>query len=102
MRDQDLKTLCKKLKPLLGKGDFLLNLSVEVSSIALIELCHSLGALYLDTCIEPWPGGYTDPSLTPSERSNYGLREGALAHWRTGARSAGIVRALAAPYRRYP
>ena len=67
------------LKPLLGKGDFLLNLSVEVSSIALIELCHSLGALYLDTCIEPWPGGYTDPSLTVSQRSNYALRESALA-----------------------
>src|SRR5690606_22103076 len=28
--------------------------------------------------IEPWPGGYTDPSLTPSQRSNYALRETAL------------------------
>ena len=37
------------------------------------------GALYLDTCIEPWPGGYTDPSLPPSARSNYALRESALA-----------------------
>ena len=24
------------------------------------------GALYLDTCIEPWPGGYTDPTISPS------------------------------------
>ncbi|MBL0931808.1 MAG: homospermidine synthase [Alphaproteobacteria bacterium] len=61
----------------LGKGDFLLNLSVDVSSVALIELAHELGAFYLDTCIEPWAGGYTDPSLTPSERSNYALRESA-------------------------
>lgn len=68
----------KVLKPMLGKGDFLLNLSVEVSSLALIELCHAQGAMYLDTCIEPWPGGYTDPSLTVSQRSNYALREGAL------------------------
>ncbi|HXP31831.1 MAG TPA: saccharopine dehydrogenase C-terminal domain-containing protein [Stellaceae bacterium] len=67
------------LEPLLGAGDFLLNLSVEVSSIALIEFCHRRGALYLDTCIEPWPGGYTDPALTPSLRSNYALREQALA-----------------------
>ncbi|HYC04575.1 MAG TPA: saccharopine dehydrogenase C-terminal domain-containing protein [Azospirillaceae bacterium] len=67
------------IKPLLGKGDFLLNLSVDVSSIALIELCQRAGALYLDTCIEPWPGGYTDPNATPSQRSNYGLREQALA-----------------------
>src|SRR5215472_15134041 len=63
----------------LGPGDFLLNVSVDVSSVALIELCQEKGALYLDTCIEPWPGGYTDPSLPPSARSNYGLRESALA-----------------------
>ncbi len=66
------------LDPLLGPGDFLLNVSVEVSSIALIEFCWKKGALYLDTCIEPWPGGYTDPSLSPSLRSNYALREKAL------------------------
>ncbi|HJZ18302.1 MAG TPA: saccharopine dehydrogenase NADP-binding domain-containing protein, partial [Stellaceae bacterium] len=67
------------LEPQLGKDDFLLNVSVDVSSVALIELCQQRGALYLDTCIEPWPGGYTDPSLPPSARSNYALRESALA-----------------------
>src|SRR5215469_10187547 len=72
------------LDPLLDKGDFLLNVSVEVSSVALIELCRKKGALYLDTCIEPWAGGYTDPSLTPSLRSNYALRESALALARPG------------------
>jgi homospermidine synthase len=50
-----------------------------VSSVALVELCQEKGALYLDTCIEPWPGGYTDPSLPPAARSNYALRESALA-----------------------
>ncbi|HKU14408.1 MAG TPA: saccharopine dehydrogenase C-terminal domain-containing protein [Steroidobacteraceae bacterium] len=67
------------LDPLLGRGDFLLNLSVDVSSLALIKLAHEKGALYLDTCIEPWPGGYTDPSISPSRRTNYALREEALA-----------------------
>ena len=67
------------LEPQLGHGDFLLNVSVDVSSIALIEFCQERGALYLDTCIEPWPGGYTDPNLPPSARSNYALRESALA-----------------------
>jgi homospermidine synthase len=67
------------LTPLLGEGDFLLNLSVDVSSVALIRLAREVGALYLDTCIEPWAGGYTDPSLTPSQRSNYALREAAIA-----------------------
>jgi len=41
------------LTPLLQPGDMLLNLSVDVSSVALIALCRELGALYLDTCIEP-------------------------------------------------
>ena len=66
------------LDPLVGRGDFLLNLSVDVSSIALIKLCWEKGALYLDTCIEPWPGGYTDPTISPSRRTNYALREEAL------------------------
>jgi homospermidine synthase len=66
------------LGPLLSRGDFLLNLSVDVSSTALIKLAYEKGALYLDTCIEPWPGGYTDPNLSPSHRSNYALRHEAL------------------------
>ena len=68
-----------ELDQLLGAGDFLLNVSVEVSSVALIELCGRKDALYHDTCIEPWPGGYTDPSLPASARTNYNLRETALA-----------------------
>jgi homospermidine synthase len=68
-----------ELRARLSTGDFLCNLSVDVSSVALITLCREIGALYLDTCIEPWLGGYTDPSLTPSQRSNYALRESALA-----------------------
>lgn len=67
------------LTPLVQAGDFLLNLSVDVSSVALIAFCQQRGALYLDTCIEPWAGGYTDLSLSPSQRSNYALRENALA-----------------------
>jgi homospermidine synthase len=66
------------LTPLLGPGDFLLNLAVDVSSLDLMRLCHERGALYLDTCIEPWPGGYTDATLSPTQRSNYGLRENVL------------------------
>src|SRR5690349_15395711 len=67
------------LNPLLGRGDFLINVSVEVSSIALIKLCWEKGAMYLDTCIEPWPGGYTDPTVPAGKRTNYALREEVLA-----------------------
>lgn len=58
------------LEPLLDKGDLLLNLSVDVSSIALIRFCRKRGAFYLDTCNEPWPGRYDNPELSPSQRTN--------------------------------
>jgi homospermidine synthase len=65
------------LQPLLGSGDFLLNLSVDVSSTSLIELCRERGALYLDTCIGPWPDAFS--TSTPlAQRTNYALREAAL------------------------
>jgi homospermidine synthase len=67
------------LEPLLGAGDFLLNLSVDVSSVALIQLARERGALYLDTCIEPWAGGYVDPKASVDSRSNYTMRLQALA-----------------------
>ena len=67
------------LEPLLGRGDFLVNLSVDVSSIALVKLCQERGALYIDTCIEPWAGGYTDTTLSAGKRTNYALRDEALA-----------------------
>ena len=68
----------RTLGPLLAAGDFLLNLSVDVSSVALIELARERGALYLDTCIEPWAGGYVDPKATVESRSNYSMRLNAL------------------------
>ncbi len=79
------------LDPLVGRGDFLLNVSVDVSSVALIKFCWEKGALYLDTCIEPWPGGYTDPTIPVSRRSNYALREEALALRQGSARAPTAV-----------
>ncbi len=72
-------TLREQLAPFMGAGGFLVNVSVEVASIALMELCREHGMLYIDTCIEPWPGLYTDAKLTISQRSNYAMREAALA-----------------------
>ncbi len=76
VKPENLRTL---LEPLDGEGDFLVNVSVDVSSIALVQFCQERGALYLDTCIEPWPGGYTDQSVPAARRTNYALREAALA-----------------------
>src|ERR1700676_2408451 len=72
------------LNPLLDAGDFLLNLSVDVSSVALIQLARERGALYLDTCIEPSAGGYTDPKATVESRSNYTMRMEATPRRRGG------------------
>ena len=79
------------LDPMLGRGDFLLNLSVDVSSAVLIEYCLQRGVLYLDTCIEPWHGMYTDGSLPLAKRSNYALREGVLELKRKYPKAATVV-----------
>ncbi len=70
------------LTPLLTAGPgrgMIVNLSVDTSSVDLIEFAKDLGAFYLDTVVEPWPGLYTDRNLSISARSNYALREGVLA-----------------------
>jgi len=59
-------------------GDFVLNLAINVSSLALLEYCQQHGVLYLDACIEPWAGGHVDTAVSPVQRSNYAFREAAL------------------------
>ena len=62
-----------------GKGQgFCVNLSVDTSSLDLMKFCREIGALYIDTVVEPWPGFYFDKSLGPEARSNYALRETVL------------------------
>jgi homospermidine synthase len=63
----------------LEAGDFLLNLSVDVSCVDLMAWCQAHGVLYLDACTEPWTGGYLDASLPPEARTNHALRQAALA-----------------------
>lgn len=79
------------LKEHLTAGDFLLNLSVDVASAALIKYCQENGILYLDTCIEPWTGGYIDPKLQPARRSNYSLRAEALALRKPGKHPTAVL-----------
>src|SRR6185295_5537944 len=67
-------TLAKYCK----KGDLILNLSVEVSSLAIVEWCQKNGVLYLDTCIEPWANYYDNGEIAEEERTNYFLRHSVL------------------------
>jgi homospermidine synthase len=70
------------MEPLLrarpGKG-FCVNVSVDVESLAMIELCREIGAFYIDTVAEPWKGFYFDEKLPTAARTNYALRETILA-----------------------
>ena len=70
------------LKPLLTAGGgqgFCVNLSVDTSSLDILELCNEVGALYIDTVDEPWIGFYFDKKLGTDKRTNYALREATLA-----------------------
>ena len=69
------------LTPLLTTGPgrgMVVNLSVDTSSVDLMEFSKDLDAFYIDTVVEPWPGLYTNRNRSVSERSNYALREGLL------------------------
>ena len=57
--------------------DVVINVSVDVSSYELAKWCQQNGVLYLDTCVEPWLGGYRYRTL--NETTNYFLREQILS-----------------------
>src|SRR6476619_7825117 len=69
------------LTPLLTTGPgrgMVVNLSVDTSSVDLMEFCKGLDAFYVDTVVEPWPGLYTDRTLSISERPNSAPRQSML------------------------
>jgi homospermidine synthase len=70
------------LDPLLSPSTFVVNLSVDTSSVDIMRLARERGALYIDTVIEPWAGLYDDPSLPMAQRTNHALRETLLAERR--------------------
>jgi len=73
------------LTELLTKGGgqgFCVNLSVDTGSVDLMRLCRKLGALYVDTVVEPWLGFYFDKDMNNADRTNYALRESLLAEKR--------------------
>jgi homospermidine synthase len=83
------------LEPLLTEGGgqgFCVNLSVDTSSLDIMQFCSELGALYIDTVNEPWVGFYFDASKGPAARSNYALREATIAA--KHARPAGTTTAV--------
>lgn len=78
----------------LHAGDLLLNLSVDVSSVALIAWCRARDVLYLDTCVEPWSGGYVADDPDAPTTTNAWLRKQALALHMPGAATAVIAHGM--------
>jgi len=73
-----------ELQRRLSPGDVLLNLSIDVSSVALMRWCQEREVLYLDACTEPWPGVHDEPTRPLEQRTNYRRREEVLAIQRSG------------------
>ena len=65
-----------------GAQGFCVNLSVDTSSLDIMRFCREIGALYIDTVVEPWPGFYFDRSRGNESRTNYALRETVVAERR--------------------
>lgn len=70
-RDNYREVLGGLIEP--GKG-FVVNLSVDTSSLDLMRFCREQGVLYIDTVAEPWEGFYFE-TKSNAERTNYALRQ---------------------------
>ena len=59
---------------LIAPGGFVVNLSVDTSSLDIMRMCREVGSLYIDTVVEPWAGYYFDTEDNAA-RTNYALRQ---------------------------
>lgn len=66
------------LGKLIQSGDFLVNLSCNIESLSLIELCNSQNALYIDTANEYWNADIAVQDQVLANRTLYMRREKAL------------------------
>lgn len=74
------------LGPLLTNGvgqGFCINLSVDTSSLDIMRFCRSLGVLYIDTVVEPWPGFCDARTADNADRTNHALRARVMAERRS-------------------
>lgn len=74
------------LEPLLTAGGgqgLCVNVSVDVSSVDVMRLCHDIDSLYIDSSVEPWEGYFHDKNIDIAARTNYAMREMMLAEARS-------------------
>lgn len=84
----------KNYMDIIGKqlhaGDFLVNLSTNISSSSLIELCDKQSALYIDTANELWKENVVVSNRPLDERTNYMRRENVL-HLKGNTKKTAII-----------
>jgi homospermidine synthase len=69
----DQKNFTQILSQYVERRTLVLNLATSICSRDLIVWTQSIGAFYLDTCIDPWE--YQDGVVHSSENTNYEMRE---------------------------
>ncbi|KGP62218.1 hypothetical protein EP47_01520 [Legionella norrlandica] len=73
-----LKNYVEVIGSILKENDFLIDVSIGISSTALILLCDQKGALYINAATEPWKEDFMLERLSLNRRTNYSLREEVL------------------------
>ena len=84
------QNLSSLLSTYLRSGDLLLNLSVGVSSLVLLHWCQANNVFYLDTCVEPWAGGYFE-NANLEQSTNYYLRQQIFNEFKSSSTTAVIA-----------
>src|SRR5437588_67056 len=83
-REYASRLICEPLRPsnlstilntLVKPGDIIVNLSVNVSSLAVVEYAFHSGALYIDSANLLWPDVSQDINTPLIQRSNYYYRQ---------------------------
>jgi len=67
--------LVEVLSRYLGAGDIVVNLSIEIESIEIIDWCQKNGVLYVDSSLEHWAGEHQDEHYPMIERTLYGTHQ---------------------------
>lgn len=68
----ELSSVFRQLDPFVREGDVVVNVTVSVGTVEVIQFCRARGALYLDTSNEAWP---SDNKLTTYDRRNSVLKK---------------------------
>ncbi|MEH2378240.1 MAG: saccharopine dehydrogenase C-terminal domain-containing protein [Nostoc sp.] len=86
--------LTSTLQQLLSPGDLLINLTVGVDSITILDWCQIHDILYVDSSIEPWADQFEDIKIPLWKRTHYFFHQ-TLRHLAKTRASAGATAIVA-------